>query len=856
MALSFPQTRKRQPFQDAAPPSLQRFAGLACAETQLLDWLVMLGILFQDVRYGIRTLRRAPGFTPIAVLTLAVGIGANTALFSVVNGVLLNPLPFPHPEQLVTLHESKPNFEQGSISFPNFLDWQQQNRTFSAMAIYRGSAFTLTGAGDAEQVAGEFISSDFFRLLGVKPQIGRTFLPGEDRIGAAPIALIGAGLWERKFHSDPNIAGKTISLDGHGYTIVGVIPESFHLLSGFRNREVYVPIAQWSNPLLPKRAAGIGIHGIGRLKPGVTIEQARADMASITRHLAAAFPDADKGISANMVPLKRQLVGGVERLLFLLLGAVAFVLLIACVNLANLLLARSTSRTREFAVRTALGAAQSRLIRQLMTENLLLAVTGAALGLLFATWGTRAALAAVGSALPRAEEIGFDAHVLLYTLAIALLAGILPGLTPALLSVSKRDLQESLQEGGRTFSGGRHRAQSLFVVLEMALALVLLIGAGLMVRSLAQLWRVDPGFNPRNVLFLNVSLPPSMSNASADAVRAAFRQLEAKLTSVPGIRAVSLTWGAIPMAGDDEQLFWLAGQPKPANENDMNWALDYIVSPAYFQVMQIPLRRGRLLTALDNEHSPAVAVVDEAFVHKFFPHSDPIGQRLNLNSTRSQVQIVGVVRHVKQWGLDSDEAESLHAQLYLSCMQMPDEYITTGSGSGILVRSEGPTPTLFTTIRRAVKQLSSENVVYSPQTMEEIIAASLAARRFSMILLSVFAALALTLAGIGIYGVISYVVGERTREIGIRIALGADGREILQLVLTRGGKLAAIGVTLGISAALGLTRLLSGLLYGVAATDLLTFSAVTVLLTAVALAACYLPARRASKVDPIIALRN
>jgi predicted permease len=816
-----------------------------------------LATLLSDVRYCLRSLRRTPGFTAIAVLTLALGIGANTALFSVVNGVLLNPLPFPHPDQLVTLHESKPNFEQGSISYPNFLDWQQQNHTFSAMAISRSYRFTLTGAGDAQEIEGEYISSDFFRLLGVKPQLGRTFGPGEDRIGAAPLALLGATLWERKFGSDPHVLGHSITLDGRSYTIVGVIPSGFHLaIPSFHDRQLYLPIGQWKNSMLPNRAAGLGIHGIARLKPGVTIQQARADMMAVSRQLAAAFPEADKGISARILPLREQMVGRVQPLLLVLLGAVGFVLLIACVNVANLLLARSSTRTREFAVRTALGASQARVIRQLVTESLLLAVAGGALGLLFAAWGTRAALTVLPSALPRAEEIGLDARVLFYTLVIALLAGILPGITPALLTISKRDLQECLQQGGRAFSATRHVAQSLFVVGEIALALVLLTGAGLMVRSLVQLWRIDPGFNPHNVLFFNVSLPPSMINAPASALRAAFRQLETKLSSTPNVRAVSFTWGAVPMAGDDEQLFWLAGQPKPANENDMNWALNYTVAPSYLDVMQIPLRRGRFFTAHDDEHSPGVAVIDDAFVRKFFPHTDPIGQRLNLNYSHSQVQIIGVVQHVKQWGLDSDDANSLRAQLYLPFMQSRDEAIAGSLDTGVVLRSDRSSPTLLDDIRHSVRQLSSENVVYGAVTMDEIVAASLAARRFTMILLAVFAALALTLAAIGVYGVISYVVGERTREIGIRIALGAHRREILRLVLTRGAKLATSGVIIGIVAAVGLTRLLSGLLYGVAPTDVGTFAAVTALLTAIALAACYLPARRAAKVDPIVALRN
>jgi predicted permease len=424
--------------------------------------------LFQDVRYAIRTLKKSPGFTVVAVLTLSLGIGANTALFSVVNGVLLNPLPFTQPDQLIALHESKPNFEGGSISYPNFFDWQEENHTFASMAIARSNDFSLTGSGDAEQVHGEFISSDFFRVLGVKLLTGRWFLPGEDRIGGAPIALISAALWEQKFSAAPDILGKGITLDGRTYTIVGVTSANFHLqIPGFREGQVYLPIGQWNNPWLSKRGAGLGIHGIGRLKPGVTVEQARADMDSVTRNLAAAFPDADKGISAKLVPLKQQMVGEIRPFLLVLLGAVGFVLLIACVNVANLLLARSTVRRREFAIRGALGAGQGRIVRQLLTESVLLALIGGALGAVLAAWGTRAALGVLPAALPRAEEIGLDSRVLLFTIALSLFAGILSGVTPAVLKTSKLDLHDALKETGRGISGARHHAQSAFVVLEM-----------------------------------------------------------------------------------------------------------------------------------------------------------------------------------------------------------------------------------------------------------------------------------------------------------------------------------------------------------------------------------------------------
>lgn len=814
--------------------------------------------LLQDIRYGFRMLRKSPAFTAIAVMTLALGIGANTALFSVVNAVLLNPLSFSRPEQLVALHESKPNFEGGSISYPNFFDWQKDNHSFASMAIVRGNAFSMTGTGDAEQVRGEFISSDFFSLLGVKMRVGRSLLPGEDHIGAAPIALISAGLWERKFDSAPDILGKGITLDGKSYTIVGVVPANFHLqIPGFRDGQVYVPIGLWNNPLLNHRGAGLGIHGIGRLKSGVTFEQAQADMDSVTRNLAAAFPDANTGTGAKLVPLKTQMVGEVRPFLLVLLAAVGFVLLIACVNVANLLLARSTARTREFAIRGALGAGQTRIVRQLLTESVLIALFGGSLGLLIAAWGTHAALAMFPAALPRAEEIGMDARVLVFTFLLSMFAGVLSGITPAVLRISKLNLHDTLKEAGRGISGQRHRAQSTFVVLEMALALVLLIGAGLMIRSLARLWQADPGFNPHNVLSFSISLPPAMMKASPDAIRAAYRDLENKLASVPAVQAVSLTWESLPMGWDDEEVFWREGQPKPASHNDMNWTIVYVVGPDYLKVMQTPLLRGRFITAQDNEHSPGVAVVDDVFARKYFPNQDPIGKRLNFeNSASGHLEIVGVVSHAKQWGLDVDDSQPLRAQMYLSTMQMPDEYVALSpSGSGVVVRSSQSTGALIYSIRQVSHRMSRDQVVFDVRTMDEIISNSLAARRFSMVLLGVFAIVALTLASVGIYGVISYVVGQRTQEIGVRMALGAEALDILRLILASAGKLAVLGVGAGLVIAFALTRFIASLLYGIRATDFLTFATVTALLSLFALAAAYIPARKATKVDPIVALR-
>jgi predicted permease len=812
-----------------------------------------VGIFWQDLRYGLRMLSKSPGFAAIAILTLTLGIGANTALFSVVNGVLLNPLAYPQPEQLVAIYGKTPGFDEAPISYPDFLDWQRDTHSFSSMAMYRNEDYNFTGKDEAERLSGYMISAGFFSTLGVKPILGRTFRSEEDQVGAAPVVILGGGFWKRNFASSRDILGKRVILNGASYTVVGVIPAGFTFYG--HDRDVYTPIGQWNDPSFRDRRINMSAHAVGRLKSGVTLSQAKADMDGIARNLALAYPEADKNAGITLVSMKQDIVGNVQRFLLVLLAAVGFLLLIACANVANLLLARSMGRSREFAIRAALGASQSRVICQLLTESILLAGSGGALGLLLAFWGTKAVLGILPGTLPRANEISLDAPVLLFTLALSLFAGIVFGLAPA-LKTSRVNLQQILNESGRGSSGVRHRLQGIFVAVEVALALVLLVGAGLMVRSLAALWRVNPGFNPNHAITFDVSLPSS-ATATAAETRARLRHFDDVLRSVPGVEAVSVTLGSRPMIHDSSLPFWIEGQPKPANDNDMHQAMFSLVEAGFQQAMGITLERGRFITPQDNEHAPLVIDIDDVFARTYFPHENPIGQRINLAEFNIQAEIVGVVGHVKQWGLDADPKSAIEAQFDYPFMQLPEKLMPlVASAVAVVVRTKGEPAAVMGPVRHAVEEIDPREVIYSVETMDEVVSHSFAARRLSMILLGVFAALALALACVGIYGVISYLVSQRTHEIGVRVALGAQRDDVLRLVLGHGARMALAGVAIGIVAALALTRLMSRLLFGVSASDPLTFSGVAILLVIVALVACYIPARRAMRTDPIVALRH
>jgi predicted permease len=844
--------------EDARRHALLKLGGLEQTKEQIRDQqsLPIVESLLQDLRFAFRLLKKSPGFASVAVLTLALGIGANSALFSIVNAVILRPLPYPNPEQLITLRESKPNFATGSVSFPNFLDWQKENRTFASMAAMRGGyGVTLTGLGAAEQLNSILLTSGFFEQLGVNPVLGRTFTQDEERVGAAPTALLTAALWKRKFAASQDVLGKTLVLNGKAYTIIGVTPPSFDLLGNFSTVDVYLPIGQWGNPILMNRNAGLGISAIGRLKPGVTIEQARADMQRVSQNLSAEYPDTNKNVGAALIPFRKWNVGSVQTSLFVLCGAVAFVLLIACLNVANLLLARSTARAQEFAVRAALGAGQSRILRQLLVESILLAAIGGAIGLLLAAVGTQAVLRTLPAALPRSGEIGIDFRVFLFALVLSLVAGVFFGLAPA-LRTARHDPQKTLQEGGRSGGGQRHRLQFILVAAEISLALVLLVGAGLMIRTFGALHNVNPGFDSGKVLTFGLSLPPSMMNADPAAVRASFRDVQRQFESAPGVQSVAYSWGALPLSGDDEWLFWIEGHAKPATDSEESWTIDYVVGPAYLKTMGIGLQSGRFFTDQDSEHAPRVAVVDEVFAKKFFPGLNPIGQRLHINDADETTEIIGVVSHINQWGLDTDDTQELRSELYVPFMQLDEKNMSqAGNGIAVLVRSDKPA-NVFDSVRRINTQMSNQQVVFAAQTMDEIIAVSLAQRRFSLMLLGLFGALALLLSSVGIYGVVSYIVTQRTREIGIRVALGAQRADVLRLVLQRGAKMTAIGILVGIAVSFALTHLLSTLLYGVSPHDTVTIIAVAAILATVSLTATYLPARRASQLDPATILHS
>jgi predicted permease len=812
-----------------------------------------MNTLLADLRYALRLLIKSPAFTVIAALTLALGIGANTALFSVVNGVLLNPLAYPHSDRLVVVYATIAGLDSAPIEYPNFLDWQRDSRSFASMAAYRSEDYTFIGNGEGERLDGYMISASFFDTLGINPVLGRTFRVDDDQIGAAPVVVLSGGFWKRKFGSSPDIIGKPITLNGSAYTIVGIIPDTFTFYGN--RRDVYTPIGQWSDPSFRDRRVSVGARAFGRLNPGVTVAQAQAEMDEVARNLAVAYPEADAGHNIKLVPMKEDLVGNVQPLLFVLLAAVGFLMLIACANVANLLLARSVARAREFAIRSALGAGQARMIRQLLTESILLSAVGGAFGLLLAYCGMNTLLKALPAALPRSNEVSLDSRVMLFTLVLSLVTGVIFGLAPA-LKATHTNLQEVMRQSGRGSSGFRHRLQGTFVAVEIALALVLLVGAGLMIRTLSALWRVDPGFNPSHAITFSLAMPATSNTTSAE-TRARLRNFDDKVRSIPGVQAVSVTLGSRPMIHDSALPFWIEGEPKPAHDSEMHAATFFLVESGFRQAMGISLLRGRFVTDQDNENTPLVIDIDDNFARTYFPGQDPIGNHINFTEFNVQAKVVGVVGHVKQYALDADPPGAIQAQFFYPFMQIPEKIMPLVAKSvAVVLRTHGdPTP-IMGPVRETVREIDPREVIYNVQTMDDVVATSYAARRLTMILLTGFAGLAMMLASVGIYGVVSYLVGQRTQEIGIRMALGAQPRDILVLVLGEGTKMALIGAGLGTAASLVLTRLMAKQLFGVSAHDPLTYTSVAFVLMFVAIAACFVPARRALRMDPMNSLRS
>ncbi|HTV59733.1 MAG TPA: ABC transporter permease [Verrucomicrobiae bacterium] len=816
-----------------------------------------MGTLLQDIRYAWRTLSKSPAFACVAILTLALGIGANAAMFSIVEGVLLAPLPYRQPSRLVLLLESNKRFSKDAISYLNFQDWRKNSRSFTEMAaVMVAQGFDLTAPGTPEHLNGDRISSGYFQTLGENLILGREFSPEEDRAGGTPAVIISSRLWRERYASNPRVLGQSMSLDGVDRTIIGVAP--FDSLIDNQSADVYTPVAQDDPLTLNSRAIHDSMFAIARLKPGITIDQAQEEMSGIQAHLDQLYPDADAGLGADVLPLKEELVGDSRGILLLLFCAVGLVLLIACANIANLLLARTARRTREFAIRAALGASRTRMARLLITESLILSLWGGVLGVALAKFGVRLAQSVMPLGLPRAENIGVNIPVLGFAFGVSVLAGILFALAPARKS-SKVDPYSLLKEGGRGSSGGRQHAQSVLVITQMALTLALLAGGGLLLRTIRNLREVNPGFDPSHLIAFKVGLSPTVTN-NGTALRVAFLQLLDRIRAIPGVRAADFTMLVPLSGGDNDTPFWI-GSDKPAVVQNAPRMLVFPTGPDYLRTMKIPLLRGRFFTAQDTTKTPCVTVIDSVFAQSYFPSRDPVGQTLTFGfpvAPWGPCAIVGVVGHVKHWGLG--ERNSLtKAQSYYPIYQAADKLWPSGySDMHIIVRTNLDTAGFLTALKSAVYAGGDGQTVYNVQSMSQVLSDSMSAQRFPMILLDSFAGLALLLASVGLYGVVSYSVTMRIHEFGIRMALGAGRADVFRMVIGEGLRLALAGALIGGVGSLMLGRLLlsfSHLLYGVRSSDPATFVAVTAMLTGVAVLACYIPARHAMRVDPMVALR-
>ncbi len=819
---------------------------------------------FQDVRYALRMLAKNPAFAAVAVFTLALGIGANTAIFSVVNSVLLRPLPYDHSDQLVHLAERHPTYEVMSISYPDFLDWRAQNRVFESFGVFRYADYNLTGRGEPEQLHARQASAGLFAALRVHASIGRLFTENDDHPGAAPVVVLSHSLWQRRFDGDPNILNQAVTLSDKLYAVIGVLPKEFRFSDQSADHaELWAPVGQLADqPFLRQRDNHPGLRGIARLKPGVSVEQARTEINAIAERLEQQYPDTNKKVRAGIVPLLELEVRNVSRAMWILLGAVGLVLLIACANVANLMLARAAARRREMAVRMALGASRSRVARQLLTESLLLAIAGGALGLLLAQWGLDSLIAISAGSIPRAAEINLDKLVLIFTAVVSMLTGIFFGLAPA-LQLSRPTVQEALKETGRNAAGTRHRLRQFLVVSEVALTLVLLVGAGLLIRSFYRLQQVNPGFVDEHVLNFRISLPQQKYPQEQQWINFYQQALE-KLRAVPGVKEVSIT-SRVPMGFNDWQSgFQVVGKPEPLPGQGPSMEVT-LAAPNYFRVMGIPLKRGRFFDEQDNRAWVSQEklrglemferlraglrsmIIDEEFARRHWPGEDPIGKQIRwAGKDTPPITVVGVVGSVKLYRPDETGA---FVQGYFPFFELPQ------NDMAIVLKTSLDPEHVIASARKEILALDPGQPIFEAKTLTQLREESIAPERWNLMLLGLFSVVAMTLALVGIYGVMSYTVTQLTREIGVRMALGAQTSHVLRLVVGQAMKLTFVGLALGLLTAMALARLMSSLLFQVSTSDPLTFSIVPALLALVALLACWIPARRAARVDPMEALR-
>ncbi|HEX7117856.1 MAG TPA: ABC transporter permease [Longimicrobiales bacterium] len=803
--------------------------------------------LLQDVRFAFRTLVKSPGFAAAAVLTLALGIGANTAIFSLVHGVVMRPLPYPEADEMTTVWMSNPRqgIDRDVTSYPNFVDWREQSRSFDVMVGIARSVMNLTGDGEPEELPAALVSDGYFRLLGVEPVLGRGFLPEEATPGGEPVVVLSHDLWTSRFGRDPGVIGRSVRLNGSPYRIIGVMPPG----AGWPTEaKLWVPLAmRGSLASLAERRGALWLSVFGRLADGVTLAGAQAEMDAIARRLEEAYPDANEGIGIVLEPMHETVVGDVRPALMVLLGAVGCVLLIACANVSGLLLARGRARRQEVAVRVALGAGRARLARQALTESVVLAAIGGGIALLVATWAVDLLVRLAPARVPRLDGVGIDGVALAFAAGTTVLAALLFGVAPA-LDVARRDPGALLKEGGRGRTGGAgDRVRPAFVAGQFALALVLLAGAGLMVRSLVRLQEVDPGFEPRGVLAVGINLP-GRSYPDGAAVRGFYDRLLPAVAAMPGVESVdaisTLFLGRLPRmtsvtVRDVELPDAVRRLPVPYDA----------VTPGVFRTLRMELRQGRELAATDGPDAPNVAVVNEAFVRRYFPGGKAVGRQFALGGAPERdedwITIVGIVEDARRGGLDREP----RPQVFLPHAQFPTSRMT------VLVRARGDVLAQVGAVRAAVRRIDPDQPISDVRTLERNLSGSVASRRFLMFLLLVFAAASTLLAAVGIYGIMAQMVVQRTREIGVRVALGARSADIVRMVVRRGMALAGAGLGLGVLAALALGRLLSGMLFGVQPSDPLTLLVVSGVLAAVGALACYLPTRRATRVDPQVALR-